>query len=91
MEDTNTLTGIVAILVAMVVGWISLAALIVTLNRNLPRDLSGRIDGVEGRMDKLESRLSGVEKRQGELAERMVRNAGWLEGLREAVAGRRTA
>ena len=77
MEDSNIVT-------AMAAGWALLAALIVTLNRNLRRDIGERIDGLDKRMD-------NMGKRQNELAERMAKLEGLLEGLREAIAGRRAA
>ena len=77
MEDSNIVT-------AMAAGWALLAALIVTLNRNLRRDIGERTDGLDRRMD-------NMEKRRNELAERMAKLEGLLEGLREAIAGRRAA
>ncbi len=68
------------IVTAMAAGWALLAA----LNRNLRRDIGERTDGLDRRMD-------NMEKRRNELAERMAKLEGLLEGLREAIAGRRAA
>ena len=74
---------------------IGLAVLIVRtitrLDRRIDRledTLGRRIDGVE---DKLGRRIDGVEKGQAELRERMAKLEGLLEGLREAISGRRAA
>ncbi len=61
--------------------------------------LGKRIDGVEdshgrridGVGDTLGKRVDGVEKGQAELRERMAKLEGLLEGLREAISGRRAA
>ena len=45
--------------------------------------------GLGSRMDKLEARLAAVEQGQAELRERMAKLEGLLEGLREAISGRR--
>ena len=50
----------------------------------LEESLNRRIDGVE---ESFGHRIDGVEKGQAELRERMAR----LEGLREAISGRRAA
>ena len=52
--------------------------------RRLGSRIDRRIDRFE---DRLEDRLSGVERGQAELRERMAK----LEGLREAITGRRAA
>ncbi len=74
---------------------IGLAVLIVRsvarLDRRLDRledKLGERIDGVE---DSLGKRIDGVERGQAELRERMAKLEGLLEGLREAISGRRAA
>ena len=98
MVEANILVAMIAVLATLIVGFVSLAALVVTMNRHLRRDLGDRIDGVEKRIDgvekhisDVEKRIGDVEKRQGELAERMAKLEGLLEGLREAVSGRRAA
>ena len=61
--------------------------------------LGKRIDGVEdahgrridGVGETLGKRIDGVEKGQAELRERMAKLEGLLEGLREAISGRRAA
>ena len=50
--------------------------------------LGKRIDGVGETLGK---RIDGVEKGQAELRERMAKLEGLLEGLREAISGRRAA
>lgn len=74
---------------------IGLAVLIVRsvarLDRRLDRledKLGKRTDGVE---DSLGKRIDGVERGQAELRERMAKLEGLLEGLREAISGRRAA
>ena len=74
---------------------IGLAVLIVRsvawLDRRIDRledKLGKRIDGVE---DSLGKRIDGVERGQAELRERMAKLEGLLEGLREAISGRRAA
>ena len=52
--------------------------------------LSGQ-RGLNARIDKLEARLAAVEHGQAELRERMAKLEGLLEGLREAITGRRTS
>ena len=47
--------------------------------------------GLHTRMDKLEARLAAVEHGQADLRERMAKLEGLLEGLREAIAGRRVS
>ena len=48
------------------------------------RGLGSRMDRLDARMDKLETRLAAVEHGQAKLE-------GLLEGLREAIAGRRVS
>ena len=85
---------------------IGLAVLIVRsiarLDRRIDRledSLGRRIDGAEdslgrridGAEDSFGRRIDGVEKGQAELRERMAKLEGLLEGLREAISGRRAA
>lgn len=63
---------------------IGLAVLIVRSGARLDR----RIDRLE---DTLGRRIDGVEKGQAELRERMAKLEGLLEGLCEAISGRRAA
>ena len=87
-------------------GFIGLAALIVGLFAWLRQDINrletrmdGRLSEVEGRMDTrfsdVETRISEVETQMNtqssELRERMAKLEGLLEGLREAITGRRAA
>ena len=76
-------------------GFIGLAALMIGLFAWLRQDLAGvesrlgqRIDTVES---KLSARIVAVEHGQAELRERMAKLEGLLEGLREAISGRRAA
>ena len=80
-------------------GFIGLAALIVGLFAWLRQDINRletrmetRLSEVEARMD---TRLSEVEvnmnTQSSELRERMAKLEGLLEGLREAITGRRAA
>lgn len=54
-----------------------------------------RFDQASGRIDALEhshqERFASLDRGQGELRERMAKLEGLLEGLREAVTGRRAA
>ena len=71
--------------IASVIGvGIALAAVILRAIARLDR----RIDRVE---DRIGDRLGRVEQGQAELRERMAKLEGLLEGLREAVTGRRAA
>ena len=47
--------------------------------------------GLHVRLDKLEARVAALEHGQAELRERMARLEGMLDGLREAITGRRTS
>ena len=61
------------------------------LDRRIDRvedTLGRRIDGVANTLGR---RIDGVEKGQAELRERMAKLEGLLEGLREAISGRRAA
>ena len=86
---------IIAIIGSTAAVGIGLAVLIVRsiarLDRRIDRledTLGRRISGVE---DTLGRRIDGVEKGQAELRERMAKLEGLLEGLREAISGRRAA
>ena len=72
-------------------GFIGLAVLLIGLFAWLRQDIAGvesrlgqRIDAVEKRIDSVETRLAAVEHGQAKLE-------GLLEGLREAISGRRSA
>ena len=78
---TGEFIGIIASVAAVGIG---LAVLIVHSTARLERC----IDRVE---DSLGRRIDGVEKGQVELRERMAKLEGLLEGLREAISGRRAA
>ena len=87
------------ILVAVATVGVGLAALMIGLFAWLRQDMGGRIERLEsrtndrfdrmeaqtnGRFDRLENRLAAVEHGQAKLE-------GLLEGLREAIVGRRAA
>ena len=78
---TGEFFGIIGTVAAVGIG---LAVLIVWTTARLDR----RIDRVEGTLGR---RIDGVEKGQAELRERMAKLEGLLEGLREAITGRRVA
>ena len=79
---------LIPILVAVATVGVGLAALMVGLFAWLRQDLGGRIERLESqtneRFDRLENRLAAVEHGQAKLE-------GLLEGLREAISGRRAA
>ena len=62
---------------------VALAGIVFTGLRGVCADLGRRID-------KLEEGITAVERGQAELRERMAKLEGLLEGLREAISGRRT-
>lgn len=51
--------------------------------------LAGLVLRLGVRMDRLEDRIAALERGQAELRERMAKLEGLLEGLREAISGRR--
>ena len=51
----------------------------------------GTVMWLTGRMDRLGERITAVEHQIAELRERMARLEGMLDGLREAITGRRTS
>ena len=73
-----------------IVGFVGLAALIVTSIAWLRADMHryvGRFESrLNERMDRFEGRMDRLEAGQGELRERMARLEGMVDGLREAVA-----
>ena len=73
--------GTVAIIVSVLAVGVGLASLIVTMIRNLRRDLGARIDGLETRIDGLETRMDGLEARIRALESVLARLTGLLEGL----------
>jgi len=70
-------------LIAILAVGVALAGVVLTGLRGVRADLGRRID-------KLEERVAAVERGQAELRERMAKLEGLLEGLREAISGRRT-
>ena len=94
------------ILVAVATVGVALAALMVGLFAWLRQDMGGRIERLESRtnqrFDQADDRISALERDhqerfasldrgQAELRERMAKLEGLLEGLREAISGRRAA
>ena len=75
---------VVSVMGSVVAVGIGLAVLIVRATGRLDR----RIDRLE---DTLGGRIDSVERGQAELRERMAKLEGLLEGLREAISGRRAA
>ena len=75
---TASLAGVV------ILATFGLATLIVNAARGIERRLTARMDALDTRMDALIAS-------QGEIRERMAKLEGLLEGLREAVTGRRAA
>ena len=51
--------------------------------------LAGLVFRLGVRMDRLEDGIAALERGQAELRERMAKLEGLLEGLREAISGRR--
>ena len=70
-------------LIAILAVGVALAGIVFTGLRGVRADLGRRID-------KREERIAAVERGQAELRERLARLEGLLEGLCEAVSGRRT-
>ena len=67
---------------------VAIAALILAQTRHSNRLIHDRIDTVDKHMN---DRFQSMETQLGELRERMAHLEGLLEGLREAIAGRRAA
>ncbi len=67
---------------------VAIAALILAQMRHSNRLLLDRIETVDKHMD---DRFQSMETQLEELRERMAHLAGLLEGLREAIAQRRTS
>ena len=82
---TASLAGVVILAV------VGLATLIVNVGRGIRRDLTARMDDLAASQGEMRERMDGLAASQGEIRERMARLEGLLEGLREAVSGRRAA
>ena len=76
-------------------GFIGLAALMVGLFAWLRQDINRLETRMDTRLSDVETRISEVETnmstQSSELRERMAKLEGLLEGLREAITGRRAA
>ena len=55
------------------------------------RQLRGEMSELRGEMNGLRDQMNGVQVEIGKLRERMAKLEGLLEGLREAIAGRKAA
>ena len=93
---TTSLAGVV------ILATVGLATLIVNVGRGIRRDLTARMNETDSRLTarmddlaagqgEMRERMDGLAASQGEIRERMARLEGLLEGLREAVSGRRAA
>ena len=96
--ENPMLTFLIANFVAIVGVGVGLATLILKQGARLDRSIERseartgkRIDETNQRIDETNKRLDRLEHRHGELRERMAKLEGLLEGLREAIAGRRAA
>ena len=70
---------------------IALAGLVVNGHIVIGRRLERMEDGLSDLRKDMESGFSDLRRDQAELRERMAKLEGLLEGLREAMTGRRTA
>ena len=73
-------------LIAILAVGVALAGVILAARR----DLRGEMHDLRKEIHDLRDRMAAVERGQAELRERLARLEGLLDGLREAVAGRRT-
>ena len=89
--DASILISTASLVGVIILATIGLATLIVNVARGIERRLTARMDALDTRMDALNTRMDGLTASQGELRERMAKLEGLLEGLREAVSGRRAA
>ena len=96
--DASILIATASLVGVIILTTVGLATLIVNVGRGIERRLTARMDALDARMDglvtrmdALTTRMDGLTASQGELRERMAKLEGLLEGLREAVSGRRAA
>ena len=82
--DASILIATASLAGVVLLATVGLATLLVNVTRGIERRLTARMDGLDSRMDAL-------TVSQGEIRERMAKLEGLLEGLREAVTGRRAA
>ena len=78
-------------LVAVVTVGVGLAALMVGLFTWLRQDARRTEDRTAERFNQMGERIAALDRGQAELRERMAKLEGLLEGLREAISGRRAA
>ena len=89
--DGSVLIATASLAGVIILATVGLATLIVNVARGIERRLTVRMDALDSRMDGLNTRMDGLAAGQGEIRERMAKLEGLLEGLREAVTGRRAA
>ena len=89
--DASILIATASLAGVIILATVGLATLIVNVVRGIERRLTARMDDLDSRMDALDTRMDGLAAGQGEIRERMAKLEGLLEGLREAVTGRRAA
>ncbi len=82
--DASLLIATASLAGVVILATVGLATLLVNVTRGIERRLTVRMDALDSRMDALTAS-------QGEIRERMAKLEGLLEGLREAVTGRRAA
>ena len=70
---------------------IAVAALLLRSNTRLEERLGARIDETNKRIDETNKRLDGIDSRLRAVEHGQARLEGLLEGLREAISGRRPA
>jgi len=66
---------------------VALAALIVTLNGSLRRDMDKRFEGVDKRLDGIDARLRLVEQGLAEVKDRLAFVESFILGRTETAAG----
>ena len=70
---------------------IAVAALLLRSNSRLEERLGARIDGTNKRIDETNRRLDGIDNRLRAVEHGQARLEGLMDGLREAISGRRPA
>ena len=89
--DASILIATASLAGVVILATVGLATLLVNVTRGIERRLTARMDALDSRMDGLNTRMDALAASQGEIRERMAKLEGLLEGLREAVTGRRAA
>ena len=70
---------------------IAVAALLLRSNSRLEERLGARIDETNKRIDETNRRLDGIDNRLRAVEHGQARLEGLMDGLREAISGRRPA